>query len=239
MNPFALGHPGQRAFNSAARGVFRAIFRFAARIRFEHLAPIPRGGPLILASNHISHFDPPLLGAFFPRHVDWMAMEELFRDARFARALALTGAFPVHRDGSDRTALRVAVRHLKAGRVVGIFPEGGIRAGETSILEGAPMRPGLAALALIAKAPVLPAVIVGTDRLYQAKNWVLRRPPVRIVTGTPIAPDSAPNRDALHDQIATAFVALKNHLLSQPGFRPEDLPRTPQARKGEDPYATR
>ncbi len=232
--PFALGSHGQQTFHRGARLAFRSLFRIAGKIRIEHLAPIPRTGPLILASNHISHFDPPILGAFFPRPVDWMAMEEMFRHPAFARALALTGAFPVHRDGTDRTALRVAVRRLKSGRTVGIFPEGGIRAGETSILEGAPMRPGLAALSLLAHAPVLPSLIVGTDRLYHPKNW-LRRPPIRIVTGAPIAPEGG--RDELRARIAQAFVDLKNHLLAQPGFRPEDLPKTPQARKGEDPYA--
>jgi 1-acyl-sn-glycerol-3-phosphate acyltransferase len=165
-----------------------------------------------------------------------MAMEELFRNPRFARALGLTGAFRVNRNGSDRTALRAAARRLQAGRVVGIFPEGGIRAGDTSILNGAPMRPGLAALSLIAKAPVLPSIIVGTDRFYKKANWLpMRRPPVWIVTGIPIAPEG--ERAALRERIAASFIDLKNHLLSQPGFRPEDLPHTPQARKGEDPYA--
>ena len=236
MRSFEIGGRGQRAFHSGARAVFRAIFRIEAHVRIEHLAPIPRTGPLILASNHISHFDPPLLGAFFPRHVDWMAMDELFRNPRLARALELTGAFRVHRDGSDRNALRTAARRLEAGRVVGIFPEGGIRAGETSILEGAPMRPGLAALALIAKAPVLPSIIAGTDRFYKKANWLpTHRPPVWIVTGNPIAPEG--ERDALRARIAASFVELKNRLLAHPGFRPGDLPRTPQARKGEDPYA--
>ncbi len=238
MSPFELGQPGQQAFNSAARAAFRAIFRAAGRMHIEHLAPIPHAGPLILASNHISHFDPPLIGAFFSRHVDWMAMEELFRHEGFGRALALTGAFKVNRDGTDRTALRTAARRLQAGRVVGIFPEGGIRAGETSILDGAPMRPGLAALSLLGKAPVLPSVIAGTDRLYHKKNWLPgRRPPIWIVTGAPIAPEG--ERAALHDCIAAAFIDLKKHLLTLPGFRTRDLPQTPQARKGEDPYAPR
>lgn len=236
MSPFALGGIGQRAFHGGARAAFRGIFRLSARVRIEHLAPVPRSGPLILASNHISHFDPPIQGAFFPRPVDWMAMEELFRDPRFARALELTGAFPVNRDGSDRSALRVALRRLQGGRVVGIFPEGGIRAGESSILEGAPMRPGLAALALMAKAPVLPSVIVGSDRFYKKENWSpLRRPPVWIVTGAPIPPTG--DRAELHARIAAAFLDLKTHLLSRPGFLPGDLPQTPQARKGEDPFA--
>jgi 1-acyl-sn-glycerol-3-phosphate acyltransferase len=233
---FELGGAGQRAFTSSARFAFRTIFGLSAKIHIERLAPIPCTGPLILASNHISHFDPPLAGAVFPRHVDWMAMEELFRNPRFARALEMAGTFKVNRDGTDRSALRNAVRRLQAGRVVGIFPEGGIRAGGTSILEGAPMRPGLAALALMAKAPVIPSVIAGTDRFYKKQNWLhFRRPPVWIVTGAPIPPVG--ERAELHDRIAAAFVALKNHLLTLPGFDPMDLPRTPQARKGEDPYA--
>jgi len=236
LSLFEVGGAGQRAFHGCARTTFRAIFRFSARVRIEHLAPVPRTGPLILASNHISHFDPPVVGCFFPRHVDWMAMEELFRNPRFARALELTGAFRVNRDGTDRSALRVAVRRLQAGRVVGIFPEGGIRAGDTSILDGAPMRPGLAALALMAKAPILPSVVAGTDRFYKKQNWSpLRRAPVWIATGRPIPPEG--ERAELHDRIAAAFIELKNHLLSRPGFRPEDLPQSPQARKGEDPYA--
>jgi 1-acyl-sn-glycerol-3-phosphate acyltransferase len=233
---FELGGAGQRAFNSAARAAFRLIFGVATRVRIEHLAAIPRTGPLILAANHISHFDPPLLGAFFPRHVDWMAMEELFRNPRFARALALTGAFRVQRDGSDRTALRTAAHRLRAGRLVGIFPEGGIRAGATSILEGAPMRPGVAALAMLGHAPILPCVIVGTDRLYRPGNW-LRRPPAWILTGEPIAPEGS--REETHARLAAAFVTLRAAIIRRFDLAEDDLPRTPQARKGEDPHAPR
>ncbi len=234
MGTFELGGAGQRAFHSAARGSLRALFGVATRIRTAHLAPIPPSGPLILAPNHISHFDPPLIGAIFPRHVDWMAMEELFRNEHFARALALTGAFRVQRDGSDRTALRTAAHRLRAGRVVGIFPEGGIRAGETSILEGAPMRPGVAALALLGQAPILPCVIAGTDRLYRTGNW-LRRPPVWILTGVPIAPTGS--REAIHAQLSAAYIDLRTRLIETFHLTAHDLPQTPQARKGEDPHA--
>ncbi len=229
---FELGGPVQRAFNAGARAAFRRLFGVATRLHLAHLAPVPRSGPLILASNHISHFDPPLIGSIFPRHVDWMAMEELFRNARFARALALTGAFGVNRDGRDRTALRVAIRRLQAGRVVGIFPEGGIRAGATSILDGAAMRPGVAALASLGAAPIIPCAIAGTDRLYRPANW-LRRPPVWIVTGRPVTG----GRAEIPDQLAAAFVELKAELVSRFGLAAHDLPRTPPARKGEDPRA--
>jgi 1-acyl-sn-glycerol-3-phosphate acyltransferase len=209
-------------------------------VHVTRLAPVPESGPLILACNHISHFDPPFAGSFFPRHVDWMAMEELFRDKRFARLLEIVGAFPVHRDGTDRTALRTAVRRLQAGRVVGIFPEGGIRAGETSVLEGAPARPGVGALAVLANAPVLPCVVAGTDRLYHKKNW-WRRPPLWALTGELIVPPALEDREAarreVHDRLAAAFPALKADLVARFRLEERDLPRTPQARKGEDPYA--
>lgn len=239
---FEIGSSSQRTFNSAARLAFRVIFRAAAQVRMDHLQPVPQRGAFILACNHISHFDPPLIGSMFPRHVDWMAMEELFRNARFAKWLERTGAFRVDRSGADRTALRTAARRLKAGRVVGIFPEGGIRAGETSILERAPMRPGVGALARISQAPVIPAVIVGSDRLYLRANWrPLRRPPVWILTGHPIAPPAPDDRDSPRNEfqtaLANAFVELKEHLLSSCGVTVADLPKTPQARKGEDPYA--
>lgn len=240
LSTFDLGQPGQKFFTSAWRTGFRALFRATARVQIARLAPVPMSGPLILACNHISHFDPPLAGSFFPRHVDWMAMEELFRDKRFARLLEITGAFPVHRDGTDRTALRTAVRRLQAGRVVGIFPEGGIRAGETSILEGAAMRPGVGALSVLANAPVLPCVVAGTDRLYHKTNW-LRRPPLWVLTGELIVPPAGDDREAarreVHDRLTAAFPALKTELVARFRLEECDLPHTPQARKGEDPYA--
>jgi len=237
-----IGSFGQRLFTSSARAAFRAIFRTTARVHIRHLTPIPRTGPLIMACNHISHFDPPFIGSFFPRHVDWMAMEELFRNPRFGKALEWTGAFKVHRDGSDRSALRVAVKRLRAGRVVGIFPEGGIRAGDTSILNGAPMRPGVGALAQMAQAPVLPCVVIGTDRLYHKKNWrPFGRTPLWFVTGTPLPPPEGSGRDDAREQFREAlsrtFTELKERLVEQYGLSPADLPTTPQARKGEDPYA--
>jgi 1-acyl-sn-glycerol-3-phosphate acyltransferase len=242
LRTFEIGGAGQRAFNSAARAIFRGIFHAATSVRVAHLAPVPAAGPLILASNHISHFDPPLLGSLFPRHVDWMAMEELFRNPRVAGALALTGAFRVNRNGTDRTALRTAVRRLQDGRVVGIFPEGGIRAGDTSILNGAPMRPGVAALALMAGAPILPCVIAGTDRLYHRSNWLPHRhTPVWILTGEVIAPPSSGSHDnaraEMRERLAAAFPQLKSRLVERFGLAEADLPHTPQARKGEDPYA--
>lgn len=204
--------------------------------------PIPKG-PLLLAANHVSHFDPPILGAFSPRQIDWMAMEELFRNPMAGRALRALGAFPVVRGTADRAAIRTALARLKAGALVGIFPEGGIRAGEVSILGGAPMRPGVAVLAMMADVPVVPCVILGSERLYLKENWRLfRRIPVWIAFGSAlrINPDLSGSeaRDDFVKRLQETMVAMQSELVRRFDLRDEDMPRTPQARKGEDPYVS-
>jgi 1-acyl-sn-glycerol-3-phosphate acyltransferase len=106
--------------------------------------------------------------------------------ARFL--LRAVDAFPADRHRADRKTIRTAIERLKQGRIVGLFPEGGIRDGTRSLLEGAPLRAGAATLAHIAGAPILPCVIVGSDRLYSKKSWLpLRRTPIWIAFGDPIS----------------------------------------------------
>ncbi|MFY8215102.1 MAG: lysophospholipid acyltransferase family protein [Chthoniobacterales bacterium] len=235
--------------NAAARRIFSHAGRLAARVLLTPLVrvhlhrpsgPIPRGR-MILASNHISHFDPPVIGAYFPRQLDWMAMEELFRNPWSARLLGALGAFPVDRGAADRVAIRTALCRLETGAALGIFPEGGIRAGEGSILCGAPMRPGVAVLAMMAQAPVVPCVIQGSERLYHRQNWrPLFRIPIWIGVGKPLTIDprltGAAARTDLCGRLQTAMIELQAELVAHFQLHPDDLPKSPQARKGEDPY---
>jgi len=166
-------------------------------------------------------------------------MEELFRNRASAVLMELLCAFRVRRDGTDRTGIRTAVKRLGEGRVVGVFPEGGIRAGKGSVLEGAPMWPGASALAVLSGKPVVPGVILGTDRLYDKRNWFrLRSVPVWIGFGETIWPRSdLPKRDArdlLQKSLSEAFVSLKERLVIKFSLAEKDLPTTPQARKRED-----
>jgi 1-acyl-sn-glycerol-3-phosphate acyltransferase len=163
------------------------IFRLFCHVEIVNRNIVPRRGPLLAVSNHISYFDPPLIGAFFPRAVQFMTLAELFRkpwSARFFRAL---GSFPVDRSKPDARAAREAVRRIKAGGCVVIFPEGGIRKGEKSILEGSEeLKEGAALVALMAEAPIQPVIIEGARQLYEKKNW-LRRPKIRIIFGAPFS----------------------------------------------------
>ena len=209
------------------------------RTKIVYFGKLPTGTGYILASNHISHFDPPFLGSRFRRYVDWMAMEELFRNRASAVLMESLCAFKVRRDGTDRTGIRTAVKRLAEGRVVGVFPEGGIRAGKGSVLEGAPMWPGVSALSVLSGKPIVPGVILGSDRLYDRRNWFrFRRVPVWIGIGEKISPRTdLPKRDArdlIQKSLSEAFVSLKERLVLEFGLAETDLPTSPQARKRED-----
>jgi 1-acyl-sn-glycerol-3-phosphate acyltransferase len=211
------------------------LFTVCARVRVLRLAPVPRHGGFILAANHISHFDPPLFTVTTPRRIDWIAMVELFHGRFFHTFFDGLNVIPVDRSGTDRTALRTAVKRLEAGRVVGIFPEGGIRDGAASIVNGAPMKSGVALLSVMANAPILPCVILGSDRFYNKRSWRPWRPaPVWIATGELIVPPpdrtGAALRAHMQDTLATALVSLKDRLCAEFALTADDLPKPPKER---------
>jgi 1-acyl-sn-glycerol-3-phosphate acyltransferase len=229
----------QRLFSHLCRWLVRGVFFLVCRTKMVYFGKLPTGTGYILASNHISHFDPPFLGSRFRRYVDWMAMEELFRNRASAVLMESLCAFKVRRDGTDRTGIRTAVKRLAEGRVVGVFPEGGIRAGKGSVLEGAPMWPGVGALSVLSGKPIVPGVILGSDRLYDRRNWFrFRRVPVWIGIGEKISPRTdLPKRDArdlIQKSLSEAFISLKERLVLEFGLAETDLPTSPQARKRED-----
>lgn len=140
---------------------------------------VPRNGPLIVVSNHLSMVDPPLLSASVPRRIVFMAKGELFYSwgRGFVRAF---GAFPVHRGTLDREAIRQAMRVLENGQVLGMFPEGGRN--RSHVLEEA--EPGAALIALRSGAPILPVGISGTENV-KGPGLIFRRPRITVTIGQP------------------------------------------------------
>jgi 1-acyl-sn-glycerol-3-phosphate acyltransferase len=140
---------------------------------------VPRNGPLIVVSNHLSMVDPPLLSASIPRRIVFMSKEELFRSwgRVFVRAF---GAFPVHRGTLDREAIRQAMRVLNNGQVLGIFPEGGRN--KSHALEKAEL--GAALIALRSGAPILPVGISGTENV-KGPRMIFRQPRITVTIGQP------------------------------------------------------
>src|SRR5438034_8920279 len=135
--------------NRAARLSMKLLFACVARVRVVRRETANHDGGFLLAANHISHFDPFIISSVVRRKIDWMAMAEFFLYPLLGFLLRAVDAFPADRDRADRKTIRTAIERLKSGRVIGLFPEGGIRDGAKSMLEGAPLRPGAATLAHI------------------------------------------------------------------------------------------
>ena len=155
------------------RSLFIIIFRGIFRTRIVGRDRVPRTGGLLIVSNHISFADPPLLGAVMPRPVEFMTMAEMFRKPWLAKLLHTIGCFPVDRSRADSGAAREAIRRLRAGHCVAIFPEAGIRLAEKSVLGGDPeFKPGAGSIALLGEASILPTIVRDTRMPYAARNWL-------------------------------------------------------------------
>ena len=219
------------AYHAARLGA-KALFGCVTTIHIMGDGRRPRKGPFILAANHISHFDPPIIAAVIRQKVDWMAMAEFFPHPILGRILRAIDCLPTDRHRAERRTIRDAINRLKAGRILGMFPEGGIRDGAASVLEGAPLRPGVSALAHIAGAPIVPCVILGSDRLYAKRAWrPLKRTPIWIGYGDAIAvSESNGNRGETEQQLAAAFREFYAEMRQRFSLSADDLPHPPRFR---------
>jgi len=221
------------------RLVARALSTPFVRLQAWHCSD-PNGlvGPAVLVSNHISHFDPVLLSVAFCRPIDWMTTEEFYQNPIGGAWLRALNTFPVDRSRPDRRALRLGMERLHAGRMVGVFPEGGIRAGPTSILGGVEPKRGATALARLAGVPIIPCLIFGSDRLYAKRSWspLPPRTPVWITIGSPFRVTGEDETAAIA-LLAAALRDLGARTIAHFNLQPNDLPATPQHRKGHDDLA--
>ena len=148
--------------HTAVFALMTALYKFYLRLgrsRVYGRANVPQSGPVILAPNHVSNLDPPLVGVSCGRWPYTMAKAELFRGA-FGWVIEQMGTFPVHRGEADRKALKTARRLLNDGQAIIIFPEG------TRSATGALSAPeiGVAMLAHQAKAAIVPIHLGGTEK---------------------------------------------------------------------------
>jgi len=167
----------------------RSIFFMTMNVRRVRPEEAERPGGYVLACTHLSHLDPICMAVLVNRKVDWMARIEFFR-SRFAAAyLWACDAFPVKRFNFTGRAIRTAVARAAAGRVVGIFPEGGVVKGNASACRGGPIKAGACVIAQRAAVPIIPCVIVGTHELNRPLPWIpYRRGHLCVVFGHPVEP---------------------------------------------------
>lgn len=159
-------------FYRAVRAFGSRVFRIASSPRVLHRERAALDGGWLLAANHESPFDAALLIATTPRVIHWLSIVELFQHPLSRWFLSSMGAMPLDRSRPDAATARQVARHLRSGNVVGIFPEGGLRTGDASVLVTGEMKEGLARLAEIAGVPVVPCVIAGGARFSRWQSWL-------------------------------------------------------------------
>lgn len=159
--------------------VFGAFFKILFRAEIIGRENMPQDGAVILAANHMSNWDPPLVATFLKRPVSYMAKIELFKNPIFGAAIRSCHAFPVKRGAADRGAIKAAMQVLKQGRCLGLFPEGTrSRTGRMKKAEA-----GVGLIAAMTDAPVVPAAIIGTDRIFANGGHF---PKLKVIYGEPM-----------------------------------------------------
>ena len=145
----------------------------------EHL---PKAGGFLLASNHKSNLDPFLIGLCFNRRISYMAKDSLFKNPVMRFMLHHVEAFPVRRGASDVRSIREAIRRLKRGLPIIVFPEGTRQGAERETKT----HPGIGFLAVKTGVPVVPVHIDGSEKVLPPKARIPKRGRVTITFGEPI-----------------------------------------------------
>ncbi len=178
----------------------RIILKLLFRISVYGVQNIPREGPFIIAPNHISFLDPPVAGAFVPRSLYYMARDTLF-DIPFLRELiTICQTFPVRRGRPSPRTMRKALSILGSGNGLLLFPEG-TRSIDGELGKGGP---GLGMLASLARAPVIPTAVFGTDKALPIDAHWIRLEKIQVRYGKPVFPpqtDSDRNRRQLYQTL--------------------------------------
>lgn len=141
----------------------RAYLRLFTGLVVSGVENVPDEGPTVVASNHVSSWDPPVVGVAIDRPLEFMAKAELFEKPFVAAVLRGLRAFPIARERNDIGAVKEAIRRLRAGRVVGVFIQGTRNAGDAAALDGA------AYLAQTTGAVIVPTAIWREGRAFHVR----------------------------------------------------------------------
>lgn len=167
---------------------------------------IPRKGAFILACNHLSNLDPPLVSYAANRPIYHMAKESLYNNKIFAWVMRELGSFPINREGPDIGAMRECLRKLKAGTPIALFPTG------TRVSENETKAPksGVGFIAVKSGVPVIPLKISGTDKVMGKGEKKLHRHRVTMIIGKPIHFDSSKDYNDIATEILHAINSLQS-----------------------------
>jgi 1-acyl-sn-glycerol-3-phosphate acyltransferase len=198
-----------------ARVFLTLFYKAVGRMEVFGRENVPPEGPVILAPNHSSDLDPPLIGCCLKRTVWFMAKEELFRAPVIGPLFPFLQAFPVRRGSADRAALKAALNYLARNEIVLIFPEGH-RSADGNLL---PAELGVGMVALRSQAPVIPVGIQGSWEMFPPGAKLPRFGRLRVRFGEPVdlsdLYDRKENRETLQE-CANRIMEDLARILGQP-----------------------
>jgi 1-acyl-sn-glycerol-3-phosphate acyltransferase len=174
--------------------VSKTIARLFFSFRVLHPERMVEEGPLILASNHQSYFDPPLVGICSRRGVYYLARKTLLQIPLLGKLLPHINVILVDRDGNDMSALKSVIRTVKSGNAVVLFPEG------TRSIDGnlQPAKAGIGLVIAKTRAPVQPVRIFGSYEAFPKGSDKISLTPITVVVGETIHFTDADLNPSLH-----------------------------------------
>ncbi len=182
--------------------------RWSLRLRVEGATRVPGAGPCLIAANHTSYLDPIVLFMACTRPIRFIIDRGVYRWPLVHWVAVRTGAIPVGNDTRDLGSLRRALLALRAGAMIGIFPEGG-RSDDGSLKAG---KPGAVLLALRAGVPLVPAGIVGTYAVWSRHHRFPRPGPVLVRFGEPLEFPEAWRGHAAREHLEEATALLMERI---------------------------
>ena len=203
------------AFYRTLRLLGRPAFFVSSVPHVVNAAATDRPGPFILAANHTSEYDIPVLMRHCRRRIDFVSITEVFARPFTAWLYGNMNAFPLDRSRPDSPAVRTILDRLRRGRVIGMFPEGGFRVGEASVVRSRRIRPGIGRIALLANVPIVPCVIVGAEQYRRVAAWLpLKRTRYGVAFGEAI--EATGTADEIERRLVDALVAMHGPLSRAP-----------------------
>ena len=202
----------------------RPVMWMTSRPTILHADRMPRRGPMILASSHLSPFDVPVLMATTPRHLDFLSIVEMQRTFFVGTLFRHMNTTFLDRTRRDVSAMRSLANKLRDGRAVAMFPEGGIRSESRSVIHGAPFKPGVMKLAALSGAPIVPCVVLGTGAYRKVESWL---PLASVKCGVNFGRSIGADDENVEGRLASAFVELAAELRARMAQKRKVRPMTP------------
>ncbi len=212
-----------------ARAIWVVIIAQTMRIGYINRNVLRRQkGGCILAVTHLAHLECVFSGMLTGRDIHWVTRKEFYVPGPASWLLAALNCIRVNRQGIPVSTIRTSIRKSREGHVIGIFPEAGVVRGKDLAIRGGPIKRGACSIAIHSQKPIIPCVILGTDKLYRVEPWLpFLRGRVWVALGEPITPpltSTRQTRSEMAEQLRAAYRDLYGRLQKEHGIRDSDVP---------------